>query len=223
MRLKKTRCSKQWRLALITVSILGSGVTVSIGECGPKRKKANMSIENTKKQVAEHLDVFRKTGELTELRNAANLIDRIEVTSVGTFEDRQAARTAKLSLWLRLLDSVDSAKDAKFDPADVPAARVTVPDDVPMKPGFPVRTPEGIADPAAQRKYDEAVKANAEKTRHYRLHEKLRQLDPELTAPADAYIDGANLKLPPCLEKMNATIAPPVKTHDRPAHLPCLV
>ncbi len=182
-----------------------------------------MSIENTKKQVAEHLDVFRKTGELTELRNAANLIDRIEVTSVATFEDRQAARTAKLSLWLRLLDSVDSAKDAKFDPADVPAARVTVPDDVPMKPGFPVRTPEGIADPAAQRKYDEAVKANAEKTRRYRFQKELRQLDAELTSRADAYIAGANLKSPQSLEEMNAAIAAHVKNQDRAAHLRSLV
>ncbi len=182
-----------------------------------------MSIENTKKEVTERLDAFRKTGELTELRNAANLIERIEITAVDEFDDRKAARTAKLSLWLKLLDTIDSAKDPKFDPADMPAARITVPPGTPMKPGVPVVSPEGIADPEARRKYDEAVKANAEKTKRYRSQKELRQLDSELTPRADAYIASAHLKSMQSLKEMNEAIAAHIHNQERAAHLRTLV
>ena len=143
MRLKSIRCSSWPGLAPIALIVWGSGFASSSGECATKRKRTNMSVENTKKQVAERLDAFRKTGEPTELRNAANLIDRMEVTGAAAFEDRQAARTAKLSLWLTLLDTIDSAKDPKFDPDDVPAARITVPPGTPMKPGESIEVATG--------------------------------------------------------------------------------
>jgi hypothetical protein len=182
-----------------------------------------MSIENAKKQVSQHLDKFRKTGELTELRNASNLIDGIEVHTAPSFEDRQTGRTAKLELWLTLLDTIDAAKDPKFDPADVPAARVTVPDDMTMKPGIPVRTAEGIADPAARRKYDEAVKANSDKTRRYRFQKEIRQLDAELTSWADAGIANTNLRSPQSLKEMDQAIAAHIHNQTRAAHLRSLV
>jgi hypothetical protein len=210
-------------LALTSLGVLSWFFAALNGECGTKRKKANMSIENTKKEVAERLDAFRKTGELTELRNAANLIERIEVLTAPTFEDRQTARTTKLSLWLTLLDTIDSAKDPKFDPADMPATRVSIPSGTAMKPGVPIVSPEGIADPAARRKYDEAVKANAEKTKRYRFQKELRQLDSELSSRADGYIAGANLKSPQSLKEMNAAIAAHVHNQERAAHLRSLV
>ena len=182
-----------------------------------------MSIEETRKQVAGRLDAFHRAGELTELRNAADRIDMIEVLGAGSFEDRQAARTAKLSLWLKLLDTMDSAKDPKFDPEDVPAARVVLPEGTRMKPDFPIEAPEGIADPEDRRKYDEAVKANAEKTTRYRFQKELRQLDTELTSRADAYIDDAHLRSRQSLKEMNAAIAAHVHNRDRAAHLRALV
>ena len=182
-----------------------------------------MSVENAKKEVAAHLDAFRKTGELTELRNAANLIERIEVHTAPSFDDRLAARTAKLSLWLKLLDTMDSAKDPKFDPADVPAARVTLPPGTRMKPGVPVVTPEGIADPQDRRKYDEAVKANADKTTRYRFQKELRQLDSELTTRADGYISSTNLNSPQSVKEMDQAIAAEIHNQDRAAHLRSLV
>lgn len=219
---RKTRCSSRVRLLLVWLIVSGSGAwfSISTGNCETKgNKKATMSIEDTKKQVAERLDAFRKTGELTELRNAANLIDGIEVLGAGSVEGRQAARTAKLSLWLTLLDTIDSAKDPKFDPADVPAARVVLPAGTRMKPGFPIETPEGIADPEDRRKYDEAVKANADKTRRYGFQKELRQLDAELTSRADAYIAAAQLRSPKGQKEMDAAIAAHVHNQDRAAHL----
>ena len=188
-----------------------------------QEKKASMSIEDTGKQVGERLDAFRKAREMTELRNAANLIERIDVATLPEFQDRQAARSAKLSLWLILFDTIDSAKDPKFDPADVPAARVLVPPGTAMKPGFPIVTPEGIADPEARRRYDEAVRENAEKTTRYRFQKELRQLDSELTSRADAYITTAHLKSPQSLTEMNQAIAAHVHNEERAAHLRSLV
>ena len=224
MRVRKILCSiNPAAAALVSLTVLSAGFSVSTGECGTKRKKANMSIESTKKEVAERLDGIRKTGEMTELRNAANLIERIEVQTAPSFEDRQAARAAKLELWLKLLDTIDAAKDPKFDPEDVPSARVTVPDDVAMKPGFPVRVPEGIANPDAKRKYDEAVKANAVKTSRYRFQKELRQLDSELTSRADGYIASANLNSPQSVKEMDQAIAAHIHNQDRAAHLRSLV
>jgi len=182
-----------------------------------------MGIEDTKKQVAEHLNAFRKTGELTELRNAANLIESIEVHNVPLFDARQAARAVKLDLWLTLLDTIDSAKDPMFDPADVPAARITLPPDTPMKPECPVTTPEGIADPAERRKYDDSVAANTAKTKLYRTQKELRQLDSELTSRADDYIGTANLRSPQNAKDMDAAIAVRVHDPERAARLRSLV
>jgi hypothetical protein len=72
---------------------------------------------NIKQQIAQHISTFRTHTELTELRQAANLIDSIPVHSVLSFPERRAARATKLALWLTLLDTFDSAKDPHFDPA----------------------------------------------------------------------------------------------------------
>jgi hypothetical protein len=92
-----------------------------------------------------------------------------------------------------------------------------------MKPGVPTLTPEGIADPEARRKYDEAVLANAEKATRYRFQKELRQLDSELTSRADAYITTAHLRSPQSLKEMNQAIATHVHNEERAAHLRSLV
>ena len=92
-----------------------------------------------------------------------------------------------------------------------------------MKPGVPVETPEGIADPADRRKYDEAVKANAEKTNRYRFQKELRQLDSELTTRADGYISSTNLNSPQSVKEMDQAIAAHIHNQDRAAHLRSLV
>jgi hypothetical protein len=182
-----------------------------------------MNIGNTKKLVAESLDAFRRKGELTELRKGAKLIENIEFHNAPLFEDRQSARSAKLYLWLKLLDTIDSARDPKFDPADVPLARITVPPETPMKPGCPVITPEGIADPAERRKYDDAVAANAAKTKQYRVQKELRQLDSELTSRADEDIGTAMLRSPQSVKEMDAASAEHLHNAERAAHLRALV
>ena len=150
-------------------------------------------------------------------------LDRLEVLEAGSLEDRQAVRTAKLSFWLSLLDTMDSARDPAFKPNDVPAARVVLPAGTPMKPDFPIEAPEGIADPEDRRKYDEAVKANAEKTTYYRFQKELRQLDSELTVRADDYIADAYLRSPKSLKVMKAAIAAHIHNRERAAHLRSLV
>ena len=222
MRLKSIRRSNKG-LVLGSLVVLIGILAAPNGECDTERKKANMSVEKSKKEVAEHLDTFRKTEELTELRTAANLIDGIEVLAAATVEERQSARTAKLSLWLTLLDTIDTAKDPKFDPADAPSMRVSVPPGTPMKPGVPIVSPEGIANPADRQKYDEAVEANAEKTKRYRFQKELRQMDSELTARADTYITGAQLRSPQSLKEMDAMIAARIHNQDRASHLRSLV
>ncbi len=222
--MKKIRYFNCVRPALLWLTMLSIWVSISADKGETKgKKKATMSIENTSKQVDGHLDAFRKTGELTELRNAANQIDSIQILGTKSFQNRQTARAAKLSLWLKLLNTMDSAKDPKFDPEDVPAARVILPSGTRMKPGVMLETPEGIADPADRRKYDEAVQANSERTKRYLLQKELRQMDAELTLRADAYITGAHLRSPQGVKEMNAAIAVSVQNEDRAAHLRSLV
>jgi hypothetical protein len=208
---------------MIRLFVLNSGFSIAIGKRAPKRKKANMGIENTKEQVDERLNAFRKTGELTELRKAANLIDSIAVHDVPLFDDRQVARTVKLDLWLTLLDTIDSAKDPMFDPEDVPAARMTLPPDTPMKPGYIVAAPEGIAAPADRVKYDESVAKNTAKTKLYRIQKELRQLDSELTSRAEKYIGTAYLRSHQSEKEMDAAIAVCIHDPERAEHLRSLV
>jgi hypothetical protein len=153
----------------------------------PETRKIDTDLDTAKKQVAQSIQAFRKTSDVADIRHAADTADRIFVRTYRVPEDRQLARSGKLALWLTVLDTLDSAEDPNFDPNDAPAARISIPD-TPMKPGVPVRSVEGIADPEVRRKYEEAVAANAEKTRRYRLQKELRQLDRILEPRADAYI-----------------------------------
>lgn len=208
----------RWILCLTISSEL-----VSIGDCNTNKMKADMAMDSTKEQVAQHLDVFLKGGEIAELRTAANLIEGINLRTIPVPEDRQAARTAKLNLWLTLLDTIDSAKDPKFDPANVPATKVTIPAGTRLKPGYLIPTPEAIADPEARRKYDEAVAANTAKTKSYRIQNELRQLDLELTSRSDVYIKKAHPKSPESVKEMDAAIAGHIHNAERAAHLRSLV
>lgn len=143
-----------------------------------------------------------------------------------SFDTRQEARTAKLALWAALLDALDAAKHPEFDPRDVPAARVLVSASTPMQADFPLEAAEGIAHPQDRRNYEEAVKANAEKTDRYRFQKELRQLDAELTERAVEYIKVAHLRSQQALKQMNAAIAAiaaRVHNKDRANYLRSLV
>ena len=181
-----------------------------------------MDLDSTIEQVAGRLDAYRKSGDVAELRKAAGLIAGIAVRQIADPEEREQARSTKLGLWLTLLDFIDSNKDPKFDPADMPRARIPVPD-TPMKPGFPVRVPEGIADPAVRRKYAEAVAANAEKTRRYRLQKEIRQIDRELTPRAEAYITGQYPKSAKNRKDVDTAVGQFVQDPGRAAHIRSLV
>jgi hypothetical protein len=180
-------------------------------------------MDSTKKQVSQHIDVFRETGELAELRTAANLIGSIDVGKAPKAEDREAARAEKLDLWLTLLDTIDSAKDPNFDPADVPSARVTIPSDAVLKPGYMIPTPDAIADPAVRRKYDEKVAANAAKAKNYRVQKELRQLDSLLSSQCDTYVRTAHPRSPASVKEMDAAVAAHVHNAERASHLRSLV
>lgn len=209
--------------ALMALVVLASSFGASTAEGATKRKRAKMTIDTARKQVVQDLEAFRKTGDTAHLREAANSIDQVEVQIALSLEERRMARTAKLGLWLTLLDTIDAAKDPKFNPEDVPAARVTLPPGTAMKPGFPIETPEGIANPEDRRKYDEAIKANAEKTNRYRFQKELRQMDAELTDRADASITSDNSKSLQSVKEMNDAIAAHLRRPDRVAHLRSLV
>lgn len=178
-----------------------------------------MSMDSTAEQVARHIGIFYKAGEVTELRAAANLIDRRQVGG----EDRQAARARKLDLWLTLFDAIDSAIDPGFDPEDLPAARVSIPAGTALKPGYMTRTPEAIADPEARRKYDEKVAANAAKTERYRVQKELRQMDAELTMRFETYLKKASPRSAESLQEMDAALDAHLNSAARAAYLRSLV
>ena len=168
----------------------------------PQTKKVDTDLDAAQKQVAESLRSFRKTSDVADIRKAADAADSLYVRTYRVPEDRQKARAGKLALWFTVLDTLDSAEDPNFDPNDAPAARISIPD-TPMKPGVPVRSVAGIADPEVRRKYEEAVAANAEKTKRYRLQKELRQLDKILVTRADAYITGEYPKSPESLQAID--------------------
>ena len=192
-------------------------------EGASKGRKAKMSIEEKQDQVIRHLDAFQRNGDPNELRAAADLIDGIDDAHIAAFDERQSSRAVKLGLWLTLLEKIDLAKDPQFDPLDVPAARVLVPPGTPMKPGVPIESPEGIANPADLRNYEQSVKANEDKTRHYRIQKELRQMDAELSTRADTYIQRTLLRSPQSVRKLNDALAKNTHNQDRAAHLRSLV
>jgi hypothetical protein len=182
-----------------------------------------MSIDIIKKQVDDQLNTFRKAEDLKALRKAGDLIGQIEVHGLPVYEERRYARTAKLELWLALLDAIDSTKDPAFDPADLPASKISIPPETPMKPDHMIVTPEGIADPVERERYNEAVAANAAKTTRYCEQKELRQLDMVLSARAQDYIRTVLLKSPQSVKEMNHAIAIHIHDAGRSEYLRSLV
>lgn len=185
-------------------------------------RETGMNLESVKAQVGGCMDAFRASGDTFKLREAANLIATITVRNLSHAEERQTARSTKLALWLTVLDTIDTSKDLKFDPADLPMRRVPIPD-TPMKPEYLIRSAEGIADPEVRRKYDEAVAANNEKWKRYNLQSALLKIDKELTPRAETYITGQYPKSQQNLKEVEQAMATSLHNSERVARIRSLV
>jgi hypothetical protein len=185
-------------------------------------KETGMDLESVKAQVGELLDAFGASCDTFKLREAANLIAAITVRNLSNPEERQKARSTKLTFWLAVLDTIDTAKDPKFDPADLPMRRVPIPD-TPMKPEYLIRCAAGIADPEVRKEYDEAVVANNEKSQRYNLQTALLKIDKELTPRAEAYITGQYPKSPQNLNEVEQAMAATLHNSERVARIRSMV
>lgn len=180
-------------------------------------------MEELEKQVADRVAAFHKKKDLDELRRAASAIESVNVHELPDAARRQAGRKSALSAWLAVLDAIDSETDPQFNPADVPAMRVTVPADAPRDPKAPFTSPDTVTDPAVRRKYDQAAAKNAEKTRRYVFQKELAQLNKQLTQRAEAFIGGAFLKSPESAKVMEEAVRGHIHSAARAASLKALV
>lgn len=179
-------------------------------------------MNDAKRQVPERIRQFQETKKLDPLRQAADLLDGIDVHNLTKFEERQSGRKTKLALWLAVLDSIDSATDGKWDAADVPAMRIVPPPGA-ADPGALVASADTITDPVQKRKYEDAVARNAEKTQRYVFQKELRQLNNMLTQRAETYIRSAFLKSPESAKMVDEAVRKQVHNSQRAKEIRALV
>ena len=180
-------------------------------------------MDDLEKQVGERIAEFHKKKDLDELRRAASAIENLNIYELPDAAKRQAARKSVLSAWLAVLDAIDTETDPRFNPADVPAMRVTVPADAARDANAPFTSPATVTDPEVRRRYDQAAAKNADKTRRYVFQKELAQLNKQLSKRAETFIGSAFLKSPESAKVMDEAVRTHVRNAARAASLKALV
>jgi hypothetical protein len=142
--------------------------------------------------MTEPLDEARRLIEAYRKdRNIAALME-CEALLAGTDPDPEdsAARDRVLAGWLALLGVIGETLDPTFDPDDLPAVRVSPPeeDGAQAPPGI---DPSMIRDPEKRRLYAEAITANRLKAERYATQSQLFNLRRVVLDDARAFMSGA--------------------------------
>jgi hypothetical protein len=153
----------------------------------PHAKVLAKKMAEIPKAVSEQLKSFEATKSLGDIEKAFQAADAITPNTAKDENARKRLRSAKLSSWLAILNDVDKAEDATFDPKDVPAATVAPPpsERVVLDSGI---DPASVRDPAVRKAYEDAIAANRQKAERYKLQTGLRALDERLLSRIDRYI-----------------------------------
>jgi hypothetical protein len=150
---------------------------------GAKRKKMSDLIPRAAAQLAE----FDKDKDAEKLQEAANLLVSVDLSAEREGLKRLTLRRQTLQLWLEILAAIDKNLDPAFDPNDRPSVSVEPP------PGPAGQYPPGvdpslIADPAARKQYEEAIRKNDDKAARYRVQARLRRVDSNVMPMAERFI-----------------------------------
>lgn len=142
---------------------------------GAQEAKMSQDIEAALKPIAE----FEKTKDTQLLEKASERLLGIDPLGVPGTAGRLAVRRKAAAAWLRLIHTIDSARDPHFDPEDRPVTRVILPGS--GRPGGPPK------EPARKAEYDKAVEANREKADRTQLQWRLKAVDMEACGGARSF------------------------------------
>gem|GEM_PF-6243370 len=156
------------------------------------RRDQNMS-EN-RKYVGEAkvlIAKFEHDMEPERLRKAYLLIKNVDLSKESHNRKLLWIRAECLSIWLKMIQLLDTYVDPKFNPDEVLETQVQPP---PTSKGvvFPPGTdPNYIDDPKARNKYEKDIAVNQDKLKKYRIQIYLRQLNDSISNGAKEFILGS--------------------------------
>ena len=134
------------------------------------------------------IKAFGEENEPERLREASLELEDVNLRREHNAKVRHKLRSDCLTLWLTILQTIDTHLDSSFDPEEVPQMSVMPP---PTKSGIqypPGAAPAVVEDPNARQEYENAIKANREKQQNYLMQTQLRELDEHLPARVEAFI-----------------------------------
>jgi hypothetical protein len=151
----------------------------------PVKSKKGLKQEEAYKVVRKAL---QKTPTSAAPRAVKEIVTKIFTLPLGRKDSAEWAhwRHMKLSFWLQALDQVHAMKDEAWDPDDLPYMNIGVPGETQYSAGV---SPDSIEDPETRKKYEEALKKNAEKAERYRRQSDIRELERWCLERLQAYIN----------------------------------
>lgn len=111
---------------------------------------------------------------------------RYPVAETALNDLQMRERRDGVKLWLHALRRLETEKDEKFDPKDLPVLNVTPPEGARVR--FSGMSPESIEDPKLRAEYEKAIEANAKKIVYYNKQYRLRQDEDFILKNAVKYI-----------------------------------
>src|ERR1700730_9297748 len=159
-----------YRATLIAAACAACGLslaTSSEAQSGATMAHVNRAV----RAVAE----FQKGHTLQPLQRAVTELEGVTVTHRRGTERDKVTRT-----WFAVFRALDHAKDASFNPSDLPEASIVPPavNGVRYPSGTDARS---ISDPEARAQYEQLVRENRAKSQRFTLQYGLRGLDDRAT------------------------------------------
>ena len=155
----------------------------------------------------ETLQQYDKSKDVLLLRKAGEQLERVDLFTPSSPEQRAEARLQTLNAWLLVLLRIDGARDPRFDPDDPPLTKVAPPD-VPGQPSYaPGIEPKLIGDPKVRAAYEKAIAENRQKTEIWQRHWELQAIDVEVSEGAKRFVSRFYTSSPADQNELRATLA----------------
>ncbi len=161
----------------------------SIAMANPTKTIKSTHINTTSFEITQELKKFNELNDIAALTNATNLVTTMN-KDVNDLDSKKFY-AGKLTLWLSLLNSIDTKLDPKFNPNDLPALNAIPPDGAQIPVGA---SPSAIKDPELREKYIKNIQANQDKTEAYNFQYRLQELNKQTTGEAREYIAKSHLR-----------------------------
>ena len=137
-------------------------------------------------QVIHLLKLFKDENDLESLSEASRLVHDMQAEENNLSLEKHAFRNEKMSLYLMIINELDSKLIPEFDFNDLPLLSVSPPPESGLPAGV---APSSINDPKLKAEYEKKLRENSNKLNRYTFQKKLMKINQRVTEQIKRYMN----------------------------------